>query len=75
VGIATFSFDRAALPAEEVTSPCVDEYCTPPRGWQKCPPPHPPLHLPPLPQLRQLPPASHGRPAGLRRPTVAGTPR
>ena len=38
VGIATFSFDRAALPAEEVTSPCVDEYCTPPRGWQKCPP-------------------------------------
>ena len=39
VGIATFSFDRAALPAEEVTSPCVDEYCTPPRGWQKCRPP------------------------------------
>ena len=42
VGIATFSFDRAALPAEEVTSPCVDEYCTPPRGWQECPPPHRP---------------------------------
>ena len=41
VGIATFSFDRAALPAEEVTSPCVDEYCTPPRGWQKCPTHHP----------------------------------
>ena len=39
VGIATFSFDRAALPAEEVTSPCVDEYCTPPRGWQEWPQP------------------------------------
>ena len=49
VGVATFSFDRAALPAEEVTSPCVDEYCTPPRGWQECPqpthsPPTPPCH-------------------------------
>ena len=49
VGVATFSFDRAALPAEEVTSPCVDEYCTPPRGWHEWPQP---THSPATPACR-----------------------